>query len=244
MFRMDKKIKGTVKSTIKNLFRILACVCMLYSLGNVSRSESLYNNDHETETSGVLSKNIHTNNTKPKNKKRILLICGMMKTSSRDGVQRLIDQLRAKGYIVDIDVVNTTAFSEGWSGNVKRGLYTVMNKDIKVFGYNKNPSNYDAVLVTFAVWVGSIDLTIKEYLSKEHDKITNKQKLFFLIRCRSSDQDTIFNLVQGVEKQFNLKSRATSVMRSTEREKDYQSYLGKIDEFANRIDLIVSDSNM
>lgn len=240
MFMMDKKIKGMVRLKIRNLLRLLACFCVLYSFGNVAESDKL----KEAHEVSDISQNNQINNTKPKNKNRILLVCGMMKTSSRDGVQRLIDQLRSKGYIVDIDVVNTAAFSEGWSGNVKRGLYTVMNKDIKVFGYNKNPSDYDAVLVTFAVWVGSIDLTIKEYLSKEHNKITNNQKLFFLIRCRSSDQDTIFNLMQGVEKQFNLKSSATSVMRSTEREKDYQSYLGKIDEFANRIDLIMSDRSI
>lgn len=120
------------------------CFC-----GSVNCVGYIVEEDQRVKLSKILKKNF--------NNKKVLVAY-----YSRSGITKRVAEYLSRSFGFDLDEISSGS-RKGLFGYVKSGYESASNKKPRIF-FNKNPDDYDLVIVGTPVWAGTVSSPVRSYL--------------------------------------------------------------------------------
>ena len=143
---------------------------------------------------------------------------------SRSGNTEKVAQLIQKKLNCDIEEVIEDKNHNGAGGYLKGAFESVRNKGSSIKTVNKNPSDYDLIIIGSPVWASGPASPMITYLEENKDKIKD---VAIFATFKGSGQEKLFN---KVEKITSLEAKATLGLSEKELDDDE-----KISQFVSKL---------
>jgi len=92
---------------------------------------------------------------------------------SRSGNSREVGKKIASKLGCDMEEIEDTQDRSGIIGFLKSGYQAIRGKDTRLKPYNKNPEDYDLVIIGTPIWAGKPSVPISTYLKENKGKFKN-----------------------------------------------------------------------
>ena len=144
---------------------------------------------------------------------------------SRTGNTKLVAEAIAESLNADIEKIEDKKDRTGVLGYLRSGYEAIFKKLTEIQPINKNPEEYDLVIVGSPVWVGRLSSPVRTYLSKHGHKIKNTA---FFITC-GVNSGKIFSQMEELSKQ------PIATLEVKEKEVKSDEYLKKVEQFIEKL---------
>lgn len=92
---------------------------------------------------------------------------------SRSGVTKKVGQLISESLNCDIEEIEDTKNRKGIWGFIVSGKDSVFKKETVIKNIEKDPSEYDLVIIGTPVWASNMSCGVRTYINKNKDKLSN-----------------------------------------------------------------------
>ncbi len=144
---------------------------------------------------------------------------------SKSGNTKKIAKIVSEKLGSDLEEIKDLKNRKGFFGFMISGFEAVTEKPSKIAQIEKNPENYDLVIVCTPVWAGSLSSPVRTYLQNYGKSI---KKIAFIACCGLKPNKT-FNQMQKLSKE------PINSLYLTEEDMRTDNYILKIDNFIENI---------
>lgn len=146
---------------------------------------------------------------------------------TRTGNTKKVAEEIAEELNADIERIIDTTKRSGIIGWLRSGYHASREKLTKIKGIEKDPSNYEIIILGTPTWAGKLTPALRTYIKRYRDQF-NKLAYFITLKGRSGDE-----LIQSIG-EFCKKDPITT-MQVIEKEIKESRYKTKMDEFIRSI---------
>jgi flavodoxin len=141
--------------------------------------------------------------------------------------EKLVNELQNK-FNFDIEKIVDITNRQGTWGYLFSSMQAIFKRKSKIKPIEKNPSNYDVVIVVYPIWVGLMPPPIRTYVSENRDHF-NKVALLSISGDGAGNKKAVADFESLADK------KAIAYLLLTENEFEQEGHKKKVEDFVKSI---------